>query len=301
VVDDVNDWRSTILAVMDKIKSKRSGVLHLSSSELPAWLKSMDIELRTVANAYQGVACYMPSKSEISDGKLCAKISMAVGGSNDASLKYTLNHEIQHAFDDWIIRTRRKSGTLEDFMTVPSGYSELSMDDDPLVSIVRLSRQPDEVTLNDIFVMFDQCTYWFSETERNAYLREWALFVSDYVAEYGSKPYDWYKECSTGINAGQSPVMILDSLYDALDNWDKFPISDEDWEYAMAALNSKWTKRYLGHHIDGAGKEGVRNILVRIIDTFVPKIIRKYMRIVKDYGMNMTNAPKWFMARTLYK
>lgn len=291
VVTDENDWGTTVKVILAMLgKDPQAGSLFVPDSYLPPWLASLEIVVRKTSTHFQGHASYTPSHSSMKDAKLVAQVEITTNMVNPRDMESTLNHEIQHAFDDWIIRTRR-SGTLDDFMTVATGYSEIRMDDDPNLCMVHTVYQPAKVTFNDIFVVFEYCTYWLNQTEVNAYSREWAMFVPEFIKEKGNT-YDWYKEIKTGDLRGQQPLMYIDGLHQTLGNWDKFTgIEDEDWEYIMGGLNHRWTKHVLGHRVRGTGKDGVRKVLEEVIRKLVPNVIRRYMRIIKDNGLVVVDGP----------
>lgn len=294
VVTGENDWSSTVDVIMDLLKrNPNEESFNVPEGDLPPWLKGLKVLIQKSSIYRWSSACYTPSNSSIVGDKLVGQIEITMNKIDPKHLKYVLNHEIQHAFDDWIIRVKRNTGTLSDFLYIPSGYSELRADGDPIKHIVKILEDPAHVTFNDLFIMFDQCTYFFSNTEINAYLREWALSIEDYVKETGSKELDFQTCLQNNQLEGYGPILIINVLYKILNIWDKIHIEDDDWEYVMGALNPRWTKRFIGKSIPGSGKDGVKNILQSIMDKYADQLIRKYNRIIKDKGIIIKNGPEW--------
>ena len=132
-------------------------------------MHSITVELNS--KTPNALASYNDDKSKIIDNKLSCWIS--IFGKNIK--QNIIEHEIQHAFDDWISRTKRgMSNVLTDKYCIDTGYEYEEK------SVYPIYGDPKSVDCDMIFQLFKQCTYFFEPTEINAFSREFDLYLKNY-------------------------------------------------------------------------------------------------------------------------
>lgn len=281
IVSGEYSWDVTVDTIMDYMGNIEVGLYEIDEDKLPSWMIYLIVEI-----IESGQASYEFTKSKIMDGKLDGYIKIPLGKNKDW-YKSALNHELQHAFDDWIARTRRgKQSGFDDKYCIATGYEYNDLGYDKLYELVT---NPSKCDFDYVFNILKETTYALNESEVNAYLREFYIYVE------GLQSGNWdFNNILKHADNGMVPLICLNCLYGLKHNINILDISDEDWEYVSNAVNEKWTKMYLGHIVKGSGKETILKIVNEIFKVYGKNIVKRYYRVLLDHGLKPQNEPEWF-------
>lgn len=293
VVTDSNSWSGLVdylVGIYANIPDNED--YFVDGSVLPGWMDECII--RKMDWVPGGIASYADDESALIGNRMSVTINLSNQlGSDKNRIRTTLEHEFQHAFDDWIGRYRRGKDTfLDDDYCVPIGYEGPGFDDinqwDILVS-------PQRCTFDHMFYLLRESTYWFSPTEINAFLREFSIYIKSYVAAHGNQ-WNW-NDIHDNPNNGALPLIGMEFLHYVYDNINKYTGIDKDdlsWEYIMEGLNAHWADIVFGHKFPGKDKQAFRKVIGEIIKKKAGKAMSRYMRVLKDSGAELMNMPEWF-------
>lgn len=281
VVTGDNSWSK----VVDYIYNTKCLVID-DPEILSPWMHSIYILPQINIHKKDYYAAYRNDLSEIIDGKL--KIFIDVTNENYLE-KGILDHEIQHAFDDWIARVKRNKPLIDSQYELGTGYEKKA------VSPYNCSN-PLKANCNDFFNMFKWCTYLFNTSEVNAFSREFDRYLSEITDEVNMYEY------VTDINDdnGSSPMTLLNTLHNVIKNKNLY-IEDNkhvDWDYIAAGLHQYWSKKYLGKNIIGKdSKDIVIKTIQYIIDYKAKYAFEKFRKIIENHmmeGMKVYDFPWWW-------
>lgn len=277
VIDNENSWSKLSEYVVSKTNTIKDSIFTIDDNKLlPPWMHSITVELNS--KTPNALASYNDNKSKIIDNKLSCWIS--IFGKNIK--QNIIEHEIQHAFDDWISRTKRGlSNVLTDKYCIGTGYEYEEK------SVYPIYGDPKSVDCDMIFQLFKQCTYFFEPTEINAFSREFDLYLKNKLKS--NEECDWEKMMDDDLNdTGLGPIFWVKVLKDLIKNSNKF-IEDNDhvdWAYIKRGLHDHFSKDYLGKNIIGTSdKDTVIKTAQYILDRQAKKAITKFEKILANYRM----------------
>lgn len=285
VVTDVNSWSKTIDYLCKYHKDKVDDTDHLSP-----WMSSVVLIQKNTLTAEKYYAAYRDDLSKLVNNKMdvYVEVDLEHADFDSREFKRTLQHEIQHAFDDFISRSKSLGYFYSDQYKTTTGfeYEETSP-----YNVLHTST----ANCDDLFALFKWCTYFFEPTEVNAYAREFDDWLS---AQTGidlkrlvSDPND-----AIGIN----PLTFINMLFFVQEHIDQYQEDADhvDWDYIKAALSARWVKQYLGKNITGEGKGYVLKVLDVLIKRAAKPVFVKYRKIIEYHIMNnhldVTEYPSWW-------
>lgn len=285
IVTDENSWSNLVDNIIDYVldKAKNQKYLTIPHKYLTPWLSELNVEILD----YKDYS-YVPKESEIMDNKLSAYLEIYVPKENvdKKALKHALEHEISHAFDDYIARTKRGEKINTDYPA--TGFALPETDERDMLD---LDKNPKKVSSTHLFYLLDKCGYYFSNTEVSAYLREFDLVLK----EYENKQYN-FKSIYNDINDGAGPIVWLDLLHICINNINKYKVDQDhiDWEYMNKGINLHWSKEFLGKTVSVKTKEDFIRVINIILKRYGDKIIKRYNRLFTDHNVEIKNKPYWF-------
>jgi len=274
VVTGENSWSKTVNYLLKGNKFVDD------PKHLAPWINSVTV-IDYKNEGGMGGASYRDDLSKIVDSKM----DVVIAGMLEKS---TLEHELQHAFDDWVARVKKnKDSFFSDHYCLATGFEC----DEPVV--LDILNDPSSVTCDHIFELLKQCTYFFEKTEVNAYVREFSLYLQDHSEFDFEKSF---QDPSIGNPSGIFPIFWLDLLYKTMQSVDLF-IEDGDhvdWEYIKKALHHHWSKQYLGKNV--VGKDD-KDTFIKTCDYIIKKradyLINQFKRVMKDYDGVLKNIPEF--------
>ena len=281
VVSGDNSWSK----VVDYIYNTKRLVID-DPEIISPWMYSVTILPQINSRKRDYYAAYMNDLSEIIDGKLKIVIEVT---DMDYLEKGLLDHEIQHAFDDWIARVKKNKPLIDSQYKLGTGYENEEV-------APNNCSYPLKANCDDFFCMFKWCTYFFNNTEVNAYSREFDRYLSEIGDEINMDEY------VTELNDdnGSGPMVMLNTLHDVLKYKDMYIEDDEhvDWDYIVAGLHQGWSKKYLGKNINGKdSKDTVIKTIQYIIDHKAKYAFEKFRKIIENHmmdGMKVYDFPWWW-------
>lgn len=278
------DWSELVETIMSYMPGIEVGKYEIDEKELPSWLTFLTVEVTPY-----GEASYEYRQSRLIGDKMDAYIKIPEGKSQ-FWYKLSINHELQHAFDDWIARTRRgRDCGFDDRYCISTGYEYENLDWDRLYDLVT---HPRECSYDHIFNILSQATYSLNQSEVNAYLREFNIYMNELEKLY---KIEWsFNDVLEHPNNGLNPLICLNCLWSLKKNINMLDIKDEDWPWVGDAINEKWTKMFLGHSITGTGKEVVKKIVDELFKRYGRKVVKRYQRVLDDHNIEIKEEPEWF-------
>ena len=284
IVTGEYDWSGLVETIMSYMPDIEIGRYEIDEKELPSWLIFLTVEV--IPN---GQASYEYKQSRLIGDKLDAYIRIPQGRSQ-TWYDSALNHELQHAFDDWIGRTRRgKDCGFDEKYCISTGFEDSELDWGELEDLVA---HPGKCTFNHIFNILSQSTYALNESEVNAYLREFNIYISG-LEQSGQTTWS-FTDVLVHPDNGLCPLICLNCLWGLRSNLDKLDVKDEDWQWIADSINFKWSQMFLGHIVGGTGKDVIIRIVDELFRRYGVKTAKRYKRILGDHNMRLKDAPSWF-------
>ena len=283
VVTGEFDWSELVKVIIDTISGGKGIKYDIPTKDLPSWIDSLSIHIIP-----GGLPSYEYEQSSMVGDKL--KIIICTPPGKESSWYYTaLNHELQHAFDDWIAHTRRGKGAFDDKYCISTGYEDDDMSWGELYDLVT---RPQQCTFDHIFNILKQSTYALHQSEVNAYLREFDIYMKG-LETLGKNEWD-FSDIVEHADNGMCPLVCLNCLSNLKSNINKLDVKDNDWPWVAGAVNSRWTKEFLGHQVNGTGKDVIIKIVDLLFKIYGNKISRRYSRILQDHNIVVKKQPEWF-------
>ena len=292
-VSGKNSWNKIVDYIYkNKAIFKNKDIFIDDPKILSPWMYSVSIISPDNASGELYYAAYRDDLSEVIDGKM--KIVIEVLDINTIK-KGLLDHELQHAFDDWIAKARRNKPLIDDSQyKLETGYEDKKEESAP-----NSCTYTKKANCNDFFYMFKWCTYFFNNTEVNAFSREFDRYLSYKRYKKYEINMDKYVTELNDYN-GSGPMVMLNTLYDILRYIDKYIEDSEhvDWDYIAAGIQLGWSKKYLGKNIYGKdSKDSVIKTIQYIIDNKAKYAFEKFRKILENHmmkGMTVYDFPWWW-------
>ena len=299
VVTNNNSWSGVVDYICKHSDKYLAAGKHNVDASLPAWMKSLTVNVGDYA---WGLGAYDDEASTMDDGGLnvVVNLSSSIGGKD--AFRSSLEHELQHAYDDFIARSKRgMKNEMGDMYCFPVGEPFEDVDFGKLTDI---KFNPSKTTQDDVFHLFRQCTYFFELTEVNAYSREFSLYLKNKL-QNGNISFG--SILANSNESGGGPLMMLDLMHSLIDNWKYIPTASEsetgvDWEYTNQCLQDppkNFSKRYLGKRFANPNPAlAVVDIAKCIVErSHGKKCLDRFKRIISDVehstGHKVTDKPSW--------
>ena len=281
IVTNENSWSDLVEYIIKNFKSDKI----IITKNLPPWMNQCTVKIEDIV--YGGLAEYSDRESGRIDNKMNVVINLTKKAVRYPSrLKVILEHEFQHAFDDWIARFHRGKYFLSNSYCTSIGYEGPDFDK---INFWDIYDNPEKCYFDHMFYLLRESSYWFEPTESNAFLREFGLYIKNYAKTH--KIWNWENLYKDPNNTGAQPLIGIMLIHKVLDEINKYDI---DWEYVMRSLNDRWAKSFMGHQFPGNSKEAFCKVLLEILNNKAEKILLRYRRILKDSGLKTKNVPYWF-------
>lgn len=273
-VKDINSWDKLV----DHIS--KTGELKVTDKQiLPPWINSVELIKPDYKTKSSYSAAYIDNKSKLVGDKLDVIVEIRL--DDDFSNKMfisNLQHELQHAFDDWMSRTKKQKYFLSDHYSIGTGGELEEMN--PFNAMYDTK----QTNCDDIFCMFKWCTYFLETTEVNAYSREFDKWL-DTQKELDLNELLKEHHDDIGIN----PLAYINLLYFIIEHQNDY-IEDADhvdWDYISQILHMKWSIAYLGKNISGKnGKDVVIKTIQEILKKYGKYAVVKYRKVIEQHIAN---------------
>lgn len=295
VVTDSNSWDNIIKYISThKTKTITSGNINLAP-----WMASVIIKSdSSICNSEYGEYLDGESVFDPKSGKL--HIVIGVKSNPDFTSKefiQTLQHEFQHAFDDWVAKINNLNSFLSNRYSIGAGGSKDLEDANENIKNLTDFKI---ANYNGLLAVLDWCSYLFEPTEINAYCREFDKWL-DTLKDNDINLKQLVGEFNDNI--GINPLVLLNYIIFIRDNINNY-INDQDhmdWDYIVTILDSttKWIDAYVGKNIKGKdSKEVVFNIFNTIYKRVSKRVYVKYKKILYHHMMNnrlkVSDFPYWW-------
>ena len=284
-VSGVNSWDRLV----DHIS--KTGELNVNDKQvLPPWINSIKLIKPNYKTKASYAAAYMDEETKLVGDKMDVVIEIRLDGDFGNKMFVTnLHHELQHAFDDWISRTKKQKYFLSDHYSIGTGGELEEMN--PFNAMYDIKR----TNCDDLFCMFKWCTYFLEETEVNAYSREFDKWL-DSQKELDLN--ELLKQHHDGI--GINPLAYVNLLYFVIEHQNDY-VEDADhvdWDYIAQILHKKWSVAYLGKNVSGKdGKDIVIKTMQEVLKKYGKYVVNKYRKIIERHAVNKgikVKFPKWW-------
>lgn len=289
IVTGKNDWSILVDYIINHCKFNNDNEYIINRRQyLPPWIGSCMIKM--VEFDDDTIAMYIDDESILIGSQLEMTIIIANNAFSSTNLlRVSLEHEFQHAFDHWINLSRRHKDTFIDAnYDIATGFESSNYD---LMDFWDIFVNPEVCYSDHMFYILRGSTYWFDQSESNAFLREFALYLKTFPIK-NIKVFDWYDLYANPNETGAQPLIGIMLMHNIIDNINKY--KGVDWKYVMDALNFSWAKQYMGHTFSGNDKNAFCKVLREILNRKAKKVIERYKRVFKDSGLQIINAPNWF-------
>ena len=254
---------------------------------LPDWIKQLTVTVDQYIIG--GIAVYADELTKVVDNKLIITIKVSKQAFKSISkFKSTLEHELQHAYDDYIGRTRRgKSVFIGDKYCVPTKYESPDFESTNIWDIIT---NPKNVTTDHMQYLLRESTYWFDQSEVNAFLREFNLYIKSVAVKNGFE-WDW-NDVFGNPNDGALPLTGISLIYHTINHINEY--TNVEWDWAMDAVNDYWAPTVFNKTFPGKDANSFVRVLQYILKKMTPKVIARYSRVIKDNDIDIINKPDWF-------
>lgn len=288
VVTGPDNWSGLVDYIVKNFNPDKTGEFHCDRKYLPPWMGDCIIVIKQWCSG--GIAAYVSDESALIGNvmDICIEVTPKALRT-PAKFHTTLEHELQHAYDDYLGRTRRGRTTfLDDDYCVAIGYEGPNFED---LNHWEILTDPVKCYFDHAFYVLRESTYWFAPTEINAYLREFSMYLKGLAAS--GRPFDWVKvlQDEEGVNV-IIPLTGMLLIYTMYNNINKY--TGIEWDYVMDCINERWAPMVLGHTVKGNNAVAFRKVLEELIKKKIRKPMERYIRVVKDSGVEMINTPEWF-------
>lgn len=286
IVTGPDNWSRLVDYIVDNFETDDNYEFHCDRKYLPSWLGDCIVRMEAYVGA---VAAYADNESALIGNQMDVVIKISEKALKNVSrFKSSLEHEIQHAYDDYIGRTRRGRTTfLDDDYDIPIGYEGFDYDNLNPWDIIKKHK---ECYFDHAFYLCRESSYWFSPTEINAYLREFSLYLKSLVIK-GSE-FDWNRMLKDAKMEGDLPLIGMWLTYYMRDHINEY--TGIEWDYVMEKINVQWAHTVMGRTYKGNDVMAFRRVLDDIIKRKMRKPMERYLRVIKDSGVKTKNLPDWF-------
>lgn len=288
VVTGENNWSNLVNYIVKNCKFDDENEFTIYQREyLPPWMGSCVLRLNKWI--HNGIAFYNDGESILIGNQMEVTIEVTKNAlTNTNKFRITLEHELQHAFDHWIKVFRRgKTSFMDNNYDIPVGFES---PDYNKIRFWDIYNNKGKCYFDHMFYLLNGSTYWFDQSEINAFLREFSLYLKEVSIK--NNELNWKELYYNPNESGAQPLIGIMLIYEVINNPNKFP--NMEWDYVMDSLNVSWAKQYLGHTFSGRDAKSFCNVLREILMKKAKNILTRYKRVVKDSGVNIINAPEWF-------
>lgn len=286
IVTGADSWSKLVDYIINNFTTDDNGEFHCDPKYLPGWMGKCTI---CMTSEFDDIAAYDDTESSLVKGRMNVYIKITTKAlKNVRRFVSSLEHEFQHAYDDYIGRTRRgKSTLLDNDYCVPTGYEGFDYDDLHMWDIME---NPSKCYFDHAFFICKESTYWFAQTEINAYLREFSLYLKT-IADKGGT-FDWKKIRTNTRMEGEMPLIGMWLTYYMRDHIKEY--TGIEWDFVMEKINETWAPTVFGHTFKGNDSNAFRKVLDELIKKKIHKPMARYIRVIKDSGVKTKNIPDWF-------
>ena len=286
VVTGKDDWSRLVDYIVNNFETDDNFEFHCDRRYLPSWMG--DCIVRMEAD-FGVIAAYADNESILIGDRMDVVVQITEKALKSVTrFKSSLEHEFQHAYDDYIGRTRRNKPTfLDDEYGFAVGAEGDGYDD---LNIWDIIENPKACYSDHAFYICRESTYYFAPTEVNAYLREFSLYLKSLAIKGGV--FDWNRMRRDTKMEGELPLIGMWLTYYMRDHINEY--TGIEWDYVMDKINDSWAPTVMGRTYGGNDAKA----FVKVIDDIIRKRIRKpmerYIRVIKDSGVKTKNMPEWF-------
>jgi hypothetical protein len=286
IVTGKDDWSRLVDHIVNNFTTDDNYEFHCDRKYLPPWMGDCIVRMEADFGA---IAAYADDESALIGDQMDVVVKITEKALKSVSrFKSSLEHELQHAYDDYIGRSRRNKPTfLDDDYCFAIGGEGFNYDD---LNIWDIIEKPKACYFDHAFYICRESTYYFAPTEINAYLREFSLYLKSLAIKGGE--FDWNRMSKDTKMEGELPLIGMWLTYYMRDHINEY--TDIEWDYVMEKINVSWAPTIMGRTYSGRDAKA----FVKVIDDIIRKKIRKpmerYIRVIKDSGVKTKNMPEWF-------
>ena len=286
VVTGKDDWSRLVDHIVNNFTTDDNFEFHCDRKYLPPWMGDCIVRMEADFGA---IAAYADDESALIGDQMDVVVKITEKALKSVSrFKSSLEHELQHAYDDYIGRSRRNKPTfLDDDYCFAIGAEGFDYDN---LHVWDILENPKACYFDHAFYICRESTYYFAPTEINAYLREFSLYLKSLAIKGGE--FDWNRMRKDTKMEGELPLIGMWLTYYMRDHINEY--TDIEWDYVMDKINDSWAPTVMGHTYSGKDAKA----FVKVIDDIIRKKIRKpmerYIRVIKDSGVKTKNMPEWF-------
>lgn len=289
IVTGENNWSNLVEYIVDHCDFDQDGEFVITQRQyLPPWIGSCIVRLEDWVPG--GIAAYADDESVLVGNQMEVTIKVtkqALISTN--KFRITLEHELQHAFDHWVKVFRRgKTNFIDDTYCIPIGYEGPEFDE---IRFWDIYDDPSKCYFDHMFYILRESTYWFDQSESNAFLREFALYLKEFSIKNG-QTWDWNNLYDDPNETGAQPLIGIMLIHCVLDHPNIY--HDVEWDYVMDGLNATWAPTFMGKTYSGEDAKAFCKVLQDILNKKAKKVLDRYIRVFKDSGLQCINEPEWF-------
>lgn len=288
VVSEVNSWDKTV----DFICTHKRSIV-TEPEHLAPWMESVSLIQLKSATRERYYAAYRDDLSKMKQDKLAVVVEVDLKNVifMSSEFKSVLQHELSHAFDDWIHRSKGLGSFFSDKYKLGTGGE---FEETNPYNVLN----PATATCDDFFALLKYCTYFLEQTEINAYSREFDKWLDS------QKVIDLDKLVqlpNDGI--GINPLTFVNLLTFALDNESHYILDADhvDWDYILQIIRApkpgyskSWSQKFLGKNYPS-----FRKTMMELYRRAIKDVFMKYRKIIEyhiqEKGLKVSKYPYWWV------